>query len=76
MKMRLHEAKEHTSLRIVKLHLSADKNKRLMQMGFHEGANIVIECKSTRNKPGLYLVCGNRMMLRHEDAKKVEVETT
>ncbi len=68
--MRLDKAKEHKPLRIINIHLSADKRKRLMHMGMHVGALLEVERQSMRKKPGLYLW----IMLRYDDAKYVEVE--
>ena len=72
--MRLDKAKEHKPLRIINIHLSADKRKRLMHMGMHVGALLEVERQSMRKNPGLYLISGNWIMLRYDDAKYVEVE--
>lgn len=72
--MRLDQAKEHKPLRILNIKLSNDKRQRLMHMGMHEGALLEVERQSVRKKPGLYLICGNWIMLRYDDAKYVEVE--
>lgn len=45
-----------------------------MHMGMHVGALLEVERQSMQKKPGLYLISGNWIMLRYDDAKYVEVE--
>jgi len=72
--MELIMMKEHAIGEITHIHMDTETKKRLCQFGIYEGAWIRMERKGRKGKPCTLLVCGNFLMMRYEDAKRIEVE--
>ncbi len=73
IKMKLTEAEIGKYYRILRVNLEHSKTKRLLSMGLYEGVCFTIERKNVHNRVLLVYVSGNFMMLRYQDAEKIEV---
>lgn len=72
--MKLTEAEIKKYYRITEITLDRTSEKRMISIGIYKGACISIERKSTYGKVMLLYVCGNFIMLRFQDAERIEVE--
>lgn len=72
--MKLTEAKLKKYYRIMNMDFDRTSEKRMICIGMYPGANIRIERKSEAKQVMLLFVCGNFIMLRYQEAKRIEVE--
>ncbi len=74
MKMNITQLKEQTSGVILDIHMDDQAKQHLAHVGLYEGAHIRMERSGKMGHPCTLLVCGNFLMLRFEDAMRIEVE--
>lgn len=72
--MNLTEVNERETACINHIHMGTQAKQRLCHIGIYEGAHIKVERKKGKGKAILLLVRGNFMMMRCQDAQRIEVE--
>lgn len=71
--MKLNEVKIGKTVTVVKVHGSGSLKRRIMDMGFTKGAEVMIEKVAPLGDPLEIEVRNYKMSLRKEDAKLIEV---
>lgn len=71
--MKLTELKAGMKGKILRIDLNERSCERLLMLGIYEGADFSIERNQRRNGMIVLLVYGNFLMLRYQDAMKIEV---
>lgn len=72
--MNLTQLREQTKGIIIDIHMENRSKKRLRHVGIYEGAYVRMERIGKKGHPCTLFVCGNFLMLRYEDAQRIEVE--
>ncbi len=60
--------------RVIRINASGPFKKRLLEMGFINGAEVEVVKYAPLKDPVEYLVKGYHISLRHEEARQIEVE--
>lgn len=71
--MKLTELKPQEKAIIERLDLSEEYQRRLLHLGVYKGAVIRMERMAPLGDPLEYFVCGNLIILRSDDAQKIEI---
>lgn len=60
--------------RVIRINAAGPFKKRLLEMGFINGAEVEVVKYAPLKDPVEYLVKGYHISLRHEEARQIEVE--
>ncbi len=60
--------------KVIRINAQGPFKKRLLEMGFITGAEVEVIKYAPLKDPVEYLVKGYHVSLRHEEAKKIEIE--
>ncbi len=72
--MTLDDLKRGDKGRVVRITASGPFKKRLLEMGFIQGAEVEVVKYAPLKDPVEYMVKGYHISLRHEEAQQIEVE--
>lgn len=72
--MKLSDLKRGERARIKAINLDKDLKAQLIALGFAYGNEIAFERTAPLGDPQQYLVAGNYIAIRKEDAQRIEVE--
>lgn len=72
--MKLTMLKKNQIAKLVEIRMPKDDQRRLLHLGFYNGATIRFIRRAPMKDPSIYEICGNELILREQDARNIEVE--
>lgn len=72
--MKLTKTKTGVHYQIKEIHMDKQAQKKLLALGIYPGAQVMVERIGRKRNPMTILVCGNFLMVRNQDAQRIEVE--
>ncbi|WP_233513085.1 FeoA family protein [Absiella sp. AM29-15] len=74
IKMNASEMREQQLCEVIRVHMEEADTKRLFYLGIYEGAIIRLIQKAPLQDPYLFYVQGTHLILRKQDAQRIEVK--